>query len=395
MFAIAISHGNRGPQAPSEAIQAGTGVAYLMLPDARALSRIYRRFAVRRTYHDDLTLLVNWATLLEAGVPLAASLRRLARASRHRPSAVGMTMLADGVERGYRLSAMIGIYPQLFPPWWEGFIALGEQTGDLPRVLRLLHRYVQERLVLRRKFLTAFVGPAINAAVAVLAIGVFLFAFLPRLFDYLTAIGVIIPAPVAWYLMHERAIWHGIMGLFVAVVLGTLITFRYYQSSWGRQRLDQFRLDAPIFGRLVRKYELLRLVHGIKVLVGEGTSFPMGLESLARSSNNLVIQRSLEEAARQLDQGVPLEQALATIPVMLPETVQIITTGWLGGCLEEMLERYFRHLIDQISEEAKVTVLIITNVTLVVIATLVVGIVLAFYLTFFWAFLTASANVGS
>ena len=364
-------------------VRIGRGQAVLILPDTRAVAAIYQRYRRRQTPQDDLCLLANWATLLEAGTPLAASLRRLGATVHSRTYAVGLTMLADGVERGYRLSDMLGAYPQVLPSWWGAFIALGEQGGELPRVLRLLHRYITERLTLRQQFLSAFITPALTAAAGLLVVGLFLFWFLPRLIDHLVFAGVMLPAPLAWYVAYAPILWWWATYALALGVLWVLATFQYFHTSRGRVWLDRFRLKAPIFGVLVCKYELLRLVHGMKVLIGQGTSLPAGIESLAKSSSNVVVQQALYDVVRQIDQGIPLDLALATIPVIPPEGVQIIATGWVSGHLEEMLDRYLERLAREVIFDAKEAVKMVLRLTMMVIAIFVTLVLLAFYLTFF------------
>ena len=365
--------------APSASLSTA-GVGVLVMPEAQAVSAIYRRVCPRRAHQEDLGFLLTWAILLQAGTPLALSLRRLAEIAADRAFAASLTMLADGVERGYPIGAMLGAYPQLFPAWWEGCIALGESTGQLPRVLLVMRQFLLERETLRRQFAAALLTPAVTAGVAVAALGVILSTVLPRMIWCLGVSGVPLPAPLAWYSRSGGWVWTvGVTTLCVGILWG-LVTYRYAaRVNWARRRLDAVRLRLPIFGLLVRKYELLRFLHGLKLMIGEGASLPRGIEAVGKSSTNVMIHEATARTAHQLEHGVPLAEALGELPMMLPEGAQITAVGWMSGQLEPMLERYLVRLGQGIQEDGRAAVVAISHAALVLLAGMVALIVLTFY----------------
>ena len=369
--------------APSASLStAGAGV--LVLPETQAVSAIYRRVRARRASREDLNFLLTWATLLQAGLPLALSLRRLAETAVDRAFAASLTMLADGVERGYPLGTMLGAYPQLFPAWWEGCIDLGESTGQLPRVLLAMRQFLLEREVLRREFAEALLMPSLTAGVAIAALGVILSTVLPKLIECLGVAGVPLSAPLAWYSRSGGELWTAGVITLCGGILSGLVTYRYAtHASWARRWLDCLRLRLPVFGLLVRKYELLRFLHGLKLMVGEGASLPRGIEVVGKSSTNVMIHEATAQVAHQLEHGIPLAEALGALPIMLPEAAQITAVGWMSGQLEPMLERYLARLGQNIREDSQASVAAISHAALVLLASVVGVITVLFYGTLF------------
>lgn len=369
--------------APSASVST-TGVGVLVMPEAHAVSAIYRRVRPRRARQEELAFLLTWATLLQAGTPMALSLRRLAEIAADRAFAASLIMLADGVERGYPLGAMLGAYLQLFPAWWGGCIAIGESTGQLPRVLVAMRQFLLERDALRRQFAEILLMPSVTAGVAVAALGIILSLVLPKLIGCLGLVGVPLPAPLAWYSRSGGWLWTvGVTTLCVGILSG-LVTYRYAaRVSWARRRLDHLRLQVPIFGPLMRKYELLRFLHGLKLMVGEGASLPRGIETVGQSSTNVIIHDATARIAHQLEHGVPLAEALGELPIMLPEAAQITAVGWMSGRLEPMLERYLVRLEQGIQDDGRAAVTAISHAALMLLATVVATITLLFYGTLF------------
>jgi len=361
-----------------------TGVGVLMVPEIQAISAIYRRVSPRQARREELSFLMAWATLLQAGTPMALSLRRLAEIAADRAFAASLTMLADGVERGYPIGAMLGAYPQLFPVWWEGCIALGESTGQLPRVLLAMRRFLLERDALRRQFSEILLLPSITAGVAVAALGVIFSLVLPKLIECLGLAGVPLPAPLAWYSRSGEGLWAAGVTTFSVGILWGLLAYRYASRASGVRRwLDHLRLRIPIFGLLVRKYELLRFLHGLKLMVGEGASLPCGIETVGKSSSNVILHDATARIAHQLEHGVPLAEALGELPIMLPEAAQITAVGWMSGQLESMLERYLVRLEQSIQEDSRAAVAKISHAAFMLLAIVVATITLLFYGTLF------------
>ena len=359
--------------------EARVAMAPIGIPDSQDVARIYRKLIRPRSYQSEITLLINWATLLESGIPLAESLRRLGQTTRDRALSVGLESLADGVENGIPLGDMIGAYPQLLPVWWDSFLAIGEQRGDLPGVLHMLQRYLAERVKLQRRLGWALFGPALTTVLGLVALSVFFFGLFPALALYLAAIGARLPAPLEWYVNHQTVLWYGskiTLSLGIAGLMGAILA----PPGWSRHWFDRVWLRLPIFGTLARKYELLRILHGLHMLVGKGISLPAGLESLARSSSNRAVQRALLRAADALDEGAPLAETLAEIPVMLPEATQITVVGWTSGRLEEMLGKYLARLFDELLDDAKRALTTIINIVLAIVATFVILLVLMGFL---------------
>ena len=114
---------------------------------------------------------------LEAGLPMIQALTLLSRSAGNEFLAEQLLRLRDAVERGEALShaaATAGI----FPPLVLQMVLVGEETGELTRLLEEVSGFYQREVDYRLRNLTALLEPlliiGVGGMVLILALGVFL-----------------------------------------------------------------------------------------------------------------------------------------------------------------------------------------------------------------------------
>jgi MSHA biogenesis protein MshG len=117
------------------------------------------------------------AISLEAGLPMIQALTLLARSAGNEYLGERLLRLRDAVERGDSLSrAAAGA--DIFPPLVLQMVAVGEETGELTRLLDEVAGFYQREVDYRLRNLTAMIEPllivVVGGMVLILALGVFL-----------------------------------------------------------------------------------------------------------------------------------------------------------------------------------------------------------------------------
>jgi len=114
---------------------------------------------------------------LDAGLPMIQALTLLARSAGNEYLGERLLRLRDAVERGDSLSrAATGV--GIFPPLVLQMISVGEETGELTRLLEEVSGFYQREVDYRLRNLTSMIEPilivAVGGMVLILALGVFL-----------------------------------------------------------------------------------------------------------------------------------------------------------------------------------------------------------------------------
>jgi MSHA biogenesis protein MshG len=114
---------------------------------------------------------------LEAGLPMIQALTLLARAAGNDFLSEQLLRLRDAVERGEPLSRAAAA-SGIFPPLVLQMVLVGEETGELTRLLEEVSGFYQREVDYRLRNLTAMLEPllivAVGGMVLILALGVFL-----------------------------------------------------------------------------------------------------------------------------------------------------------------------------------------------------------------------------
>ncbi len=117
------------------------------------------------------------AISLDAGLPMIQALTLLARSAGNEYLAERLLRLRDAVERGESLSRAAGGVG-IFPPLVLQMMAVGEETGELTRLLEEVSGFYQREVDYRLRNLTSLIEPilivGVGAMVLILALGVFL-----------------------------------------------------------------------------------------------------------------------------------------------------------------------------------------------------------------------------
>lgn len=124
---------------------------------------------------------------LEAGLPMIQALTLLARSAGNAHLAERLIRLRDAVERGDSLSratAAVGI----FPPLVLQMVAVGEETGELTRLLEEVAGFYQREVDYRLRNLTSMIEPLLIVVVGVMVLVLALGVFLP-LWDMIGKVG--------------------------------------------------------------------------------------------------------------------------------------------------------------------------------------------------------------
>ena len=117
------------------------------------------------------------AISLQAGLPMIQALTLLSRSAGNEYLAERMQRLRDAVERGDSLSRA-ATTSGIFPPLVLQMMSVGEETGELTRLLEEIAGFYQREVDYRLRNLTALIEPilivGVGGLVLILALGVFL-----------------------------------------------------------------------------------------------------------------------------------------------------------------------------------------------------------------------------
>jgi len=338
----------------------------------------------RRIKTRDLVLFTRqFATMINAGLPLVQSLDILAAQQPNKRVAEKIQAVLSDVESGSTLADAMGRHKEFFSDIYVNMVAAGEAGGILDVILLRLAEYLEAADKLRRKVRGAMFYPVTVLLFAGLAIAALLIFVIPTFAGFFESSNVPLPLPtrivmgISDFLL---AYWWAVAGVLVAI--GWLIR-AYRQTSEGRLVTDRLLLRVPVFGNVLRKAAIARFSRTLGTLVQSGVPILDGLEITARTAGNRVVEDAIMKSRASIAGGETIAEPLKRSDVFPPMVVQMINVGEQTGGLDDMLSKIADFYDDEVEAAVGALTSIIEPVMIVFLGAIVGGMVVAMYLPIF------------
>jgi type IV pilus assembly protein PilC len=245
--------------------------------------------------------------------------------------------MVDFLRAGGLFSEAIRRHPTVFPSIFIRFTRIGEETGDLPAVLRRIADYFQNRVAMRDRLRSSLTYPAIVTVVAVGALYILFTFSIPMLAGLFKEFQAELPLPTRVVLsLGTFAKAYGTRLILLLAVLGVGAWF-YSRTQRGSLLRDQLALKIPVIGPLLVKSNLARIADALNQLLTAGVGLLEALELTRDSLENRVFSRALDNIRGSILAGRSLSQAMMEQKVFPPLMTESVGVAEETGNLAEQL----------------------------------------------------------
>ncbi len=281
----------------------------------------------------------QFATLVQAGLPLEETLQTVARQSEKGRLQSMILSVRSRVMEGRTLADGLAEFPHVFPEIYRTTVAAGEQAGHLDIVLERLADYTEMRQQLRQKILLALFYPIILTTIAILVTIGLLTYVVPEVVKVFDNMGQELPwLTTALIALSEFLRHYGLYLLVLVALVGAATSYLLKQPDI-RFRWHQSQLSLPLIGRLAKGLNTARFARTFSILNASGVPVLEGLRIAADVLGNLPMREAVKEAARRVREGSGIAFALEQSGYFPPMTLHLIASGESSGRLDAMLER--------------------------------------------------------
>jgi type II secretory pathway component PulF len=314
------------------------------------------------------------AHLLQAGMTLDEGLSVLEKRLRH-PRVQQMTRtLHQALVDGRSFSQALREFPRIFPPLYVNLVAAGEASGALPEILMRLVKHLAQAKSLRDRVQQALIYPAFLAVAGAGLITVFITFMVPQLTQFMSQNGGALPLPTR-ILMQVHHLITTYWWLLLLFGIGAIALWRaFVRTDEGRIAWDQFRLNVPGYGRVIRHSYYAQFSRTLGTLTENGIPLLSSLDLISEIADNRYIEKKLAEVRRAVVDGAHLSAALAAqklFPDLLTDMMAVgEQTGHFAQTMMTIADVYEREL----DRTVTITSSLIAPVIIIIIA-IVVGFV--------------------
>ncbi len=325
----------------------------------------------------------QFATMINAGLPLVQALDILAQQTENKDLASTTKQVVYDVESGHTLADALRKHPKAFTDLYVNMVAAGEAGGILDTILLRLAQFLEKNDAIIRKVKGAMIYPAVIFSVAGIAIAVLLIFVIPTFQSMFASAGIALPLPTRIVIGASdllQGYWWAMIG-----AAGGFAFFinRYYKTPSGKLNIDRFLLNLPVLGDLIRKAAVSRFTRTLGTLISSGVSILDGLEITARTAGNMVIHNAVMESRASIAGGETISAPLQKSKVFPPMVISMIAVGEQTGGLDEMLSKIADFYDDEVDAAVSALLSLLEPIMIVVLGVIVGGMVIAMYLPIF------------
>ena len=292
----------------------------------------------RVTTKDRITFTRQLATLIGAGLPLAASLRTVAEQTQSKKMKTIVEEILSNVEAGKTLYESFAKYPDTFNGVYLALIKAGEASGTLDLALQRLANQEEKDAAMLSKIRGALVYPGIILVVIIAVLAFMMIMVVPQVQGLYSDMNKELP-DLTKILVAISNFFGQFWWLVALVVVGVIGACWYAvkRTPAGRKTMDSFKLHVPVFGGLFRKLYVSRFARTAEMMLSTGVPMLDSIQIAIDATSNVVVEEEYSKSLDVIKGGKPLSDALRDRNYMLPLVYQMASIGEESGKIDEML----------------------------------------------------------
>lgn len=277
------------------------------------------------------------AAFLRAGIPIIDAVEVMALDASSGTRAL-LSSIGVRLREGDSLSEVFSANAKSLPSYYPGIIRSAELSGRLDIVLDQLAEYIDRDQETRRRMKAAITYPVILGGLSVITVVVLVGFVLPKFEQFFSTLDAELPLTTKLLLgLGSGAKAHGlhtVVGLSLSMLLGAL----FFRTGTGRLTRDRMLLRVPIVKGIVQAAVIERFCRILSTMVRGGIPIADGMTAAIESSDNLVYEHSLVNAAREMLEGAGFAGPIAGTTLFPRMVTQMMRVGEDTGTLDHQLE---------------------------------------------------------
>ncbi len=299
--------------------------------------------------------LTQLSTYIKSGIPLADSVRILAKQTKKPNLKKSFNQLVYQLLKGESLSDAMLMQEKVYPKLLVNMVKTAEMTGDLPSILDDMAEYYTSMDQTHKQMKSAMTYPLV---VLTIAFGVLIFMLtylVPQFSAMFEENGAQMPALTLAILALSDFVKEKWYLLLLGLITFIFVFMQLYKKVQKfRETVQITVMHIPIFKDIVIYNEIANFTKTFASLLNHGVFITDSMEILSKITNNEVYIRIISKTLENLGKGDSISTAFRgewAIPVVAYEMIVTgETTGQLGSMMEKVASHFqmlHKNIIDQ------------------------------------------------
>jgi type IV pilus assembly protein PilC len=337
----------------------------------------------KTTQKDVVIFTRQFATMIDAGLPLVQALHILGTNHEKKPTRAVLLGVKEVVETGGTLADGMAKFPKVFDELYVNMVRAGEGGGILDIILERLAMQLEKTMKLKREVKTAMIYPAVVISAAVIVTSILLIFVIPTFADLFTGFGSSLPLPTQIVIDMSNFFvkwWYLIFGSLGA---GLFMLVRFSKTPRGKEVLHPLALKLPVFGDIIKKVAVARFTRTLGTMLSSGVPILDALLICSKTAGNYVVERDVQLARVAISEGKSMLEPLQNSVVFPAMVTSMIGVGEATGALDAMLSKIADFYEDEVDNAVTAMKQLIEPIMILVLGAIIGGLVVAMYLPIF------------
>ena len=334
-------------------------------------------FPQKVTLKDKNILFKQMATMVNAGITIAATMDLLASQVENKTLSKAISEIRDAVSGGVTTAAAFARHPKIFNALEISLIRAGEEGGVLDISLARLAAFVEAQYQLQKKIKAAMMYPSVIiffTMVTLVALCVGIVPLFRKAFDNIGVTKLPLLTSIIFGISDVlKTYWFLIPVPFILLFVGYK---QINKTEGGRKSIDKFKIKAPLFGEIIFKSIMARAFRTFATLVTAGVSILDAIEMSSGVADNYVVGEAFRVMRERAQNGVMLSVTIKEQKLFPSMVAHMVAVGEETGQVDEVLSKVADWYDMELDEKIKGITSIIEPVMIVFVG-LVVGLVVA------------------
>lgn len=298
---------------------------------------------------EKIMMVRNLWIMISTGLSVVRSFTLLAGQTKNSKLKKALLDVKEQVSKGISFSDALSKYPDIFSDLFLSMVKVGEESGTLEEVFKVLALQMEKDYTLRSKVKSAMIYPLIILAV-VGVIGtlmmIFVFPQLITFFDSLNAELPIYTKIIIWFGTFFLSYWYVV---FLIGIIMAGIVWQFLKTKFGKRLLDTVLIKMPIISGLVKKNNSAIFIRSLSSLNASGVPLVRSLEIISGTVGSVYYKDAIFGSIDKIKKGEKLSSALKMHKDIFPfGAIEIIEVGEETGKSTVILKKLAEFYEDEV-----------------------------------------------
>jgi type IV pilus assembly protein PilC len=262
-------------------------------------------------------------------------------------------------------------------------IQIGEESGNLAKVVQQLAVFFEKKIEQRRVVVAALTYPVIILSTAILVVIFMLSYVVPMFQDIFKQNNVELPW-ITEFIIKLSSFVKSYLWIFILILVSFIFGFKYFKKNhYFKSFTDYFILKIPVFGKFINKVYLAQFTQAVSLLTNSKIPVLNSIQLVKKMIDFIPLREDLEKVEFGILQGNSLHESLKSCKMFDSRMIALVKVSEETNQTDFIFNQLNEQYSQEVSQQSKVMSTILEPFIILIVGLIVAVLLVAMYLPMF------------